>query len=77
MTRDEFIQQYAPGSNISRDFACLGFVEFAGSVLNALPCACGADNCVGWAMVGPALIDSHLRLYAPDPLRSAYIALLS
>lgn len=74
MTRDEFIQQYAPGQNVSREFSTLGFVTIAGTVRNALPCACGEDGCKGWAMVGADSIDSHLRLYAPEPLRSAYIA---
>jgi hypothetical protein len=74
MTRTEFIQAYAARSNLSSEWAGLGFIEIAGSARPVLPCACGDEKCEGWALVGPDSIDSHLTLYAPEPLRSAYCA---
>ena len=74
MTRQEFIEQYATQDGISVKWAVLGFIEIGDRIQLAMPCACGEDICVGWGMVGPDSVDSHLRLYAPEPLRSAYRA---
>lgn len=72
-TRTEFITRYAERSGLSAKWAVLGFVKVEDSVLIALPCSCD-DECEGWAMVAPDCIDNHLRLRAPELLRSAYVA---
>jgi hypothetical protein len=74
MTRAEFIKSYAAKSNLSAEWADLGFLEIAGNARPVLPCACENELCEGWAIVAPDSVDSHLELYAPEPLRSAYIA---
>lgn len=74
MTRTEFIQAYAARSNLSSEWAGLGFIEISGSARTVLPCACGDEKCEGWAVVAPDSIDSHLLLYAPEALQEAYRA---
>lgn len=73
MTRREFIIGYAARSGLSDKWANLGFIQTGGLYQLAMPCACGQEGCEGWGMVGPSSVDSHLRLYAPDELRDAYI----
>jgi hypothetical protein len=80
MTREEFIREYAAGSDFLAPYASLGFIDFGYSqrmIKLALPCACGEDGCKGWAMISPDCVDSHLQLYAPEPLRSAYRAAIA
>lgn len=72
MTRDQFIKAYAARSGLSDQWADLGFIEVGGRMRLALPCACENEGCEGWAMVGPDSVISHLDLYAPEPLRSAW-----
>lgn len=57
MTKEEFIAGYCARSGISRATfdACR----------KALPCACGADECLGWAAVGRDMEETHMELYAP------------
>lgn len=73
MTREEFIKAYAARSNLSDEWAVLGFIQIGDMYQLAMPCGCGDESCEGWGMVGPSNIDSHLRMYAPDELRSAYL----
>ena len=73
MTRTEFIKAYAKRSNMSDKWAVLGFLEFDDRyVWVALPCACEDESCEGWAMVSPSSVASHLELYAPEPISSAF-----
>lgn len=72
MSRTEFIKRYAERSGVSSEWAVLGFIEAGNRIKIALPCACGDDGCEGWAMVSPDSVLSHLELYAPEPLQSAY-----
>ena len=44
MTKDEFIDRYCAGSNITR-----ADLERCGQV--AMPCDCGDESCRGWKMV--------------------------
>ncbi len=74
MTRTEFIEHYAKNSRLdAHPYALLGFLECYGSIIAAMPCACGMDGCAGWAMISAEHIDHHLTFNAPEPLRSAYI----
>lgn len=79
MTRQEFIEAYASRSGLGTEQAALGpidgVLEVGEHCLIALPCSCGEDDCEGWAMVRPSAVPSHLELYAPEPIRSAFIAL--
>lgn len=72
MTREEFVKAYAERSGRSGLWALLGFIETEGRYKIAMPCACDSEDCPGWAMVTPESIDDHLRLDAPEPLRTAY-----
>jgi hypothetical protein len=74
VTRAEFVRDYARRSRLSDEFANLGLIRDGAQILVALPCACGADGCEGWAMLSADSIDSHLRYDAPENLRQAYIA---
>jgi len=76
LSREEFVRAYAKRSDLSDEWAVLGFIDMGGRVLNALPCACGADGCEGWAMVAPDSVNAHLELYAPDNIRDAMSAIL-
>jgi hypothetical protein len=59
MTKEEFIQDYCNRSDLSW--------EWLSKYKIALPCACGEDECDGWAMVSidPITIKDHIGLYAP------------
>lgn len=59
MTKDEFISGYCKRSGVTWDWLSVRKV--------ALPCACGEDNCAGWAMVSnnEDSIKTHMELYAP------------
>lgn len=72
MTRTEFVRAYAHRSELSDKWAPLGYIDVAGKVLIALPCACDQEGCEGWAMLSAESVDHHLRFYAPEPLRTAY-----
>lgn len=60
MTKEEFLNGYSQWSNIPRKYLLKDMV--------ALPCACGDDECQGWAMVrnDPEMIAIHMELYAPE-----------
>ena len=59
MTKEEFIDAYCKRSNVSWESLSQWRVP--------LPCACGEDECDGWAMVinKPEMIEDHMELYAP------------
>lgn len=73
MTRTEFIQGYAERSGLDASFAGIGLLPVGSKTLVALPCACGEDDCPGWAMLSADSIDSHMRFSAPDELRDTYV----
>jgi hypothetical protein len=74
MTRAEYIAAWATRSGLSFEWADLGFVDCGhGRVRVALPCACGDENCEGWAMVPADGVLDHLEHRAPESLRRAYI----
>lgn len=73
MTREEFIKAYAERSGLSAKYASIGIMDIGDQTQVALPCACGDEMCEGWAMVGASGVPSHLNLYAPEPLRSAWL----
>jgi len=75
LSRAEFVRAYAARSGLSDKYAVLGILDVAGTVLVALPCACDDEGCEGWAMLGASNVNSHLELYAPEPIRSAFRAL--
>ncbi len=60
MTKQEFEAGYIGRSGITQESYDKDTVT--------LPCACGADNCEGWAAVGntPRRIRTHMELYAPN-----------
>ncbi len=60
MTKDEFIEAYCKRSGVTW--------EQLSKKQEALPCACGDESCVGWAMVSLDLVDDHMRLYAPETI---------
>lgn len=70
LTRKAFVEGYAKRSGLPAKYATLGFLDVAGSVLVALPCACEDESCGGWAMVSADQVNSHLELYAPEPIAS-------
>ena len=68
MTRDEFIDSYMKRSGIPQERRTpngFSVTNHPGRV--ALRCACGQDECEGWAMVRDEQedIDTHRELYAP------------
>jgi hypothetical protein len=75
MTQAEFIRAYAARSHLPADNAILGFIRLGDHVWIALPCACDDEGCEGWAMVSAEGVTTHLELYAPNPIRSAFRAL--
>lgn len=67
ITRDEFInrwvaamRQRSGGIEAVPDGAILDGDHFF-----ALPCACGANGCKGWAMVPSILVATHMEFCAP------------
>lgn len=73
MTREEFVRGYALRNGLDASWSRLGFIDLGhGRVHVALPCGCGENDCVGWAMVSAEGVLGHLELYAPEPLRTAY-----
>ncbi len=70
--RKQFVENYAQRSGIESRFSSLGFLDCDGETLIALPCECESALCEGWAMVSPSAVDTHLRMYAPEPLKSVY-----
>ena len=61
MTLDEFISGYCSRSGITW--------EWLSQYKVALPCACGEENCEGWAMVSKDMVDIHNELYGPNQAR--------
>lgn len=59
MTKEAFEQGYCERSNLSREYYRQLFVT--------LPCACGSEECGGWAAVRnePNMIKDHIELYSP------------
>lgn len=72
MTRTEFMKAYAKRSELSDEWALLGFVEADKRIMVATPCACGEQGCEGWAMLSPENISHHLAFQAPEKLREVY-----
>ena len=62
-TYDKFIDGYCSRSGVS--WAWLSGPE---GMRVALPCACGDDECEGWAMVrnDPHDIEIHVTIYGPE-----------
>jgi hypothetical protein len=71
--RTEFIEAYARRSGVPAHYALLGILDIGGKVRIALPCACGQEDCEGWAMLSAESVLDHLALYAPSALREAYL----
>lgn len=61
MTKEEFIAGYCQRSKIIEE-------QLNDLNLVALPCACGAEGCEGWAMIlnHPDSIAIQMQFYAPD-----------
>ena len=77
LSRADFVRAYAERSGLTADYAVLGILDVVPLVtLVALPCGCEEDDCEGWAMVGASSVNSHLELYAPEPIRSVMRALV-
>jgi hypothetical protein len=75
MTREEFICLYAEASGLEAKYAKVGILDIDGGwECIALPCACSAADCKGWAMVSAAHALHHLQFNAPAELRAAYMA---
>lgn len=73
MTRTEFVRAYAQRSDLSEEWAKLGYIDVgSGHILIALPCACTDEICEGWVMLFAEHVDHHLRFDAPEVLREAY-----
>ena len=72
MNRTDFIRSYAARSNLSDEWAVLGFIEVGDRYLIALPCGCADETCEGWAMLPPSGVLDHFQMYAPEKLREAY-----
>jgi hypothetical protein len=73
LSRDEFIEGYMARSAAAGAFDARevertpdGF-KIDGWERIALPCACGEDECEGWAMLTnePDQVRTHTELYAP------------
>lgn len=67
MTKAEFIAAYARDAGIEEYATADGYSFGETFSYVALPCACGEDECHGWAMVSdcPDDIEEHLRMYGP------------
>ena len=66
MTREEFITAYCDRSKIPMEARRIdGFDLGSGYMRIALPCACGEEDCEGWAMINPKNAEDHMRFYAP------------
>lgn len=66
MTRDEFIDDYMARSGIDPDLRLPDGFDVPNYIPRiALPCACGDEACVGWAMIAndPETVSTHRRLY--------------
>lgn len=66
MTRDEFIDGYMTRSGIDPNLRLPDGYDVPGYIPRiALPCACGEEQCEGWAMIAntPAEIATHRELY--------------
>lgn len=59
MTKEEFEKGYCERSGIT--------IEFYNKYKVTLPCACGEEDCEGWAAMSndPELIKWHMQFYAP------------
>lgn len=77
MTRADFIKAYAARSGLSAEFAVIGLLDVGGKTMVAMPCACGEQDCEGWAMLTADGIDHHLAFNAPEPLRTVYCDAIS
>ena len=74
MKREDFVRAYANRSELPDKTAYWGIVDAGNDwKLIALPCACGSDDCPGWAMLSAEHILHHLQFNAPDGLREAYM----
>lgn len=79
MTREDFINAYATRSGLTSKAAGIGLLSSGdrdGRMI-ALPCACGGEDCEGWAMVGIEQVLHHLFFDAPEDMVSAYRAALN
>jgi len=56
MTEDDFETGYATKSNMT-------VAELHGLGLFAVPCRCGVEDCLGWAMISLENLASHVDLY--------------
>ena len=56
MTQSEFIKLYCKNSNITEKL-----LNECGT--SAIPCDCGEEDCIGWAMVGKRNLKDHCNLY--------------
>ena len=67
MTREQFIDEYLQRSGIDASHKIPTGFRFGAREYLALPCACGADGCEGWATVlnTPEDIATHNLLFAP------------
>ena len=69
MTRDEFIDGYMERSKIPREYRTEDGFRFpdlpSRYAQHALPCACDAEECEGWAMIGEEMIEHHMMFNAP------------
>lgn len=71
MTRAEFIDAYierSASNNRRLTRTENGFRTESGWERIALPCACGEDECEGWAMVTnePEMVADHMQLHTPS-----------
>jgi len=61
VSRQEFIESYGVPSQYKKPWG----IKVGGNERYALPCACGAEACDGWAMVSAELASDHLMFYGP------------
>ena len=66
MTKSDFTSGYCTRSKITKD----DFYKW----MVALPCACGENNCEGWAAIrlDSVMIEDHLTFCAPAGIRKYY-----
>lgn len=60
MTREEFITDYMKRSGLNPSLRTEDGFHVPGTQRRyALPCKCGEDQCLGWAMVGEEFVQEH------------------
>lgn len=65
MIQSEFIRQYCKNSNITEE-------ELNNFGLFSIPCACGEDNCKGWAMITKINLANHIQLYIKNEINNKH-----